>query len=204
MRTKTQVMKGLLSGKILLPIPAVATKFDLRHNNTDKQDHFDRTVLHNLESVVIEWSYQIREVLKLESSLLLLRGLNVGPETELGFWKGRQDNLQCISEQFQSPDVQTMGNILHAKESSYYTTFKTLSKEVEHALVEARDVELHLRPLRQHIEFLRETEFPRTHILIPPLFHTICLIWSHSKFYSIPARIIVLLQEFCNLLIDQV
>ncbi|XP_069067570.1 dynein axonemal heavy chain 11 [Pleurodeles waltl] len=203
MRTKTQVMKGLLSGKILLPIPAVATKFDLRHNNTDKQDHFDRTVLHNLESVVIEWSYQIREVLKLESSLLLLRGLNVGPETELGFWKGRQDNLLCISEQFQSPDVQTMGNILHAKESSYYTTFKTLSKEVEHALVEARDVELHLRPLRQHIEFLRETEFPRTHILIPPLFHTICLIWSHSKFYSIPARIIVLLQEFCNLLIDQ-
>lgn len=72
------------------------------------------------------------------------------------------------------------------------------------ALLEAQDVELHLRPLRRHIQCLQETEFPHTRVLIAPLFHTICLIWSHSKFYNTPARIIVLLQEFCNLFVDQV
>uniref|UniRef100_A0A8C0G3E5 Dynein axonemal heavy chain 11 n=1 Tax=Chelonoidis abingdonii TaxID=106734 RepID=A0A8C0G3E5_CHEAB len=71
------------------------------------------------------------------------------------------------------------------------------------ALMEAQDIELYLRPLRRHIQFLQGTEFPKIRALIPPLFHTICLIWSHSQFYSVPARIIVLLQEFCNLFIDQ-
>nr|XP_032639292.1 dynein heavy chain 11, axonemal isoform X5 [Chelonoidis abingdonii] len=69
--------------------------------------------------------------------------------------------------------------------------------------MEAQDIELYLRPLRRHIQFLQGTEFPKIRALIPPLFHTICLIWSHSQFYSVPARIIVLLQEFCNLFIDQ-
>lgn len=72
------------------------------------------------------------------------------------------------------------------------------------ALYEAQDVDLHLRPLERHIQSLQETELPKLRALIPPLFHTICLIWSHSTFYNTPARILVLLQEFCNLFIDQV
>ncbi|XP_069504355.1 dynein axonemal heavy chain 11 [Ambystoma mexicanum] len=201
MKNKAHVVKGLMCGKTFLPIPTAATNFDFHPNQIDK--HYERTVLHSLESVVIEWSHQIRDVLKQESSQPLLEGQSSGPQTEIEFWKNRRDNLLCIYDQLQSPVVQTMGNVLHAKQSSYYPTFKTLFKEVEHALVEARDVELHLRPLRRHIEFLQETEFPRINVLITPLFHTICLIWSHSKFYRIPARLIVLLQEFCNLLVDQ-
>lgn len=72
------------------------------------------------------------------------------------------------------------------------------------ALLEAQDVELYLRPLRRHVRCVQETEFPQIRVLIAPLFHTICLIWSHSKFYNTPARVIILLQEFCNLFIDQV
>ena len=34
--------------------------------------------------------------------------------------------------------------------------------------------------------------------------HTVCLIWAHSEQYSRPARIIVILQEICNLFIDMV
>ena len=34
--------------------------------------------------------------------------------------------------------------------------------------------------------------------------HCICLTWVNSNFYSTPARIIVLLQELCNLFIQQV
>lgn len=40
--------------------------------------------------------------------------------------------------------------------------------------------------------------------LIAPLFHTICLTWTHSKHYGVTGRLVFLLQKFCNLLIDRV
>lgn len=40
--------------------------------------------------------------------------------------------------------------------------------------------------------------------LIAPLFHTICLTWTHSKHYGFAGRTVFLLQKFCNLLIDRV
>jgi len=56
-------------------------------------------VLHTLESVVIEWSHQIRNVLKRDSSEAVLQGLNPLPNTELTFWADRYENLQCIYDQ---------------------------------------------------------------------------------------------------------
>ena len=35
-----------------------------------------------------------------------------------------------------------------------------------------------------------------------PLMHCVCLVYSHSTFYNTPARVIVLMQETCNLLIE--
>ena len=32
--------------------------------------------------------------------------------------------------------------------------------------------------------------------------HCICIVYANSKYYNSPARIIVLMQEQCNLLID--
>uniref|UniRef100_A0A8C3PC88 Dynein axonemal heavy chain 11 n=1 Tax=Chrysemys picta bellii TaxID=8478 RepID=A0A8C3PC88_CHRPI len=193
MKNKVHVMKGMMSGRTLLPIPTVAAKADLHQ----------MTVLHAIESMVIKWSHQIRDILRRDSVQPLLQGLHSDPQTELNFWKTRKDNLLCIYDQLQSPVVQKMVKILKAKESSYYPTSQNILKDVEDALTEAQDIELYLRPLRRPIQFLQETEFPKIRALIPPLFHTICLIWSHSQFYSVPARIIVLLQEFCNLFIDQ-
>ncbi|KFO26066.1 Dynein heavy chain 11, axonemal [Fukomys damarensis] len=112
-------------------------------------------------------------------------------------------HVTAFLDELQAPVVLKMVKILKSKQSSYFPTLKNIFLAVEDALLEAQDVELHLRPLRRHIHRLQETEFPHTCALIAPLFHTICLIWSHSKFYNTPARVIVLLQEFCNLFIDQ-
>lgn len=59
----------------------------------------DPHILHTLESVVIEWSHQVRDVLKRDSSESLLQGLNPLPTTELTFWSDRHENLQCIYDQ---------------------------------------------------------------------------------------------------------
>lgn len=72
------------------------------------------------------------------------------------------------------------------------------------AVLEAEDIDLYLRPLRRLITNLEEKSFPQVDTLLPPLFHTLCLIWSHSQYYCTPQRMVVLLQEFCNLIIEKV
>lgn len=49
----------------------------------------DEGIIHSLESAVIEWSHQIRDVLKKDSSEALLEGKNPTPHAELLFWKNR-------------------------------------------------------------------------------------------------------------------
>ncbi|EPQ11489.1 Dynein heavy chain 11, axonemal [Myotis brandtii] len=112
-------------------------------------------------------------------------------------------HVTAFLDELQAPTVLKMVKILKTKRSSYFPALKDIFTAVKNALLEAQDVALYLRPLRRHIQCLQETEFPQTRGLIAPLFHTICLIWSHSAFYNTPARVIVLLQEFCNLFIDQ-
>lgn len=49
----------------------------------------DKGVMHSIETVVIEWSHQIREVLKRDSSVPLKEGKNPTPQEELQFWRNR-------------------------------------------------------------------------------------------------------------------
>ena len=56
-------------------------------------------MLHSLESVVIEWCHQVRDVLQKNSAQLLLEGMNPGPLVEIQFWKDRCADLYFIKEQ---------------------------------------------------------------------------------------------------------
>ncbi|XP_032812876.1 dynein axonemal heavy chain 9-like [Petromyzon marinus] len=70
-------------------------------------------------------------------------------------------------------------------------------------LEEARDVSLHLRPLARHLDALERAELPAAAPLLAPLLRTVTLAWSRSERYGRPERIVVLLQEIANLLIQQ-
>jgi dynein heavy chain len=59
----------------------------------------DQALTHAIESVVIDWSHQIQEVLKKDSSQPLLEGLNPGPLVEIEFWKAKAANLENIFDQ---------------------------------------------------------------------------------------------------------
>lgn len=204
LKNKILIVKGLLSGKTILPLPSkIATKELNQLSPMKKENYIDRGALHAFESMLIKWSYQVRDVIETDSSQPLIKGLNPGPLSELDFWKARRSNLAGIYEQLRAPVVQKMTAILKETESSYYPTLQNIISNVKNALTEAEDIDLHLRTLEPHIKLLEETDFHQIHTFIPPLFHTICLIWSNSAYYCTPARIIVLLQEFCNMLIEQ-
>uniref|UniRef100_A0A4W3J9S6 Dynein heavy chain tail domain-containing protein n=1 Tax=Callorhinchus milii TaxID=7868 RepID=A0A4W3J9S6_CALMI len=194
-RSNTLVIRGQVQGKTILALDCLFILCSL--------PQMDRAVLHSIESMVIQWTHQIADVMKQDSAHILLEELNPVPNAEIDFWTARKENMFGIYSQIQDPKVCKIATILKMVKSSYYSTFRDLTLRVTEAVSEAQDIELHLRPLKRHLAHLEEVNFSEVEPLIPPLFHTICLIWSHSKYYCFPPRIIVLLQEFCNLLINQ-
>ncbi|MGH0148390.1 UNVERIFIED_CONTAM: hypothetical protein FKN15_039512 [Acipenser sinensis] len=129
LKSKVSVVKGQVIGRTVLPIPTITDRIRDVQEDCIKQDHYDGTVVHSIESMVISWTHQIRDVLKEDSAQPLLQGLNPGPRTELDFWKARLENMLSIYEQLQSPVVRKIAKILETSESSYYPTFKETFKE---------------------------------------------------------------------------
>uniref|UniRef100_A0AAR2IP24 Dynein heavy chain 9, axonemal n=1 Tax=Pygocentrus nattereri TaxID=42514 RepID=A0AAR2IP24_PYGNA len=184
LKTSVFVVAGQVKGKTLLPLPPGS-------------ERIEQSIIHSIESMVIEWSHQIHEVLKRDSSEPLLEGKNPTPHEELNFWKNRYADLECIHDQFKSPKVAKMAELLDAMESSYYLAFRNMVQD------EAKDINTFLKPIQRHTEDLENIEFSEVKGRIAPLMHTLCLVWANSKHYNTPARVIVLLQEICNLFIQQ-
>ena len=55
--------------------------------------------MHAIESVVIDWCHQVRDVLKKSSAEPLLAGKNPWPLVEIQFWTARRADLESIVDQ---------------------------------------------------------------------------------------------------------
>lgn len=70
------------------------------------------------------------------------------------------------------------------------------------ALTEAREVHMYLKPLGRMFEELEEGDYIELLDKIPAVMHVLCLVWANCQHYRQPARLVVLLQEMCNMLIE--
>ncbi len=111
-------------------------------------------------------------------------------------------NLESLFEQMKADTTKKMASILDITDSAYYPCFRSMFRNVVAALTEAQDITLFLKPLAKHFQLLEVCEFADIIPQMRPLMHCVCLVYSNSAFYNSPARIIVLMQETCNLLID--
>nr|XP_020468391.1 dynein heavy chain 11, axonemal-like isoform X3 [Monopterus albus] len=200
---KTSVLREQVIGKTVLPIPNVTDWMENSCSIFKLYGNYDRALAHTIETQVINWTSLIQKILKEDSSDLLSTGCNPGPVVELKFWASRKSNIQNIYHQLQSPIVQKMAKVLEMMDSSYHPTIKTLTGNVFDALQEAQDIDLHLQPLHKQLSQLENKGFLHFETSIPALFHTIFLIWTTCRSYQRPAHIVVLLQELCNVLIEQ-
>ncbi|XP_061081745.1 dynein axonemal heavy chain 11 [Conger conger] len=200
LKSQLVTLQGRAQGRTLLPLPLCVERAQLPDSAGWS---VDRSMLYAMETMVIHWTHQIWDVLQKDSSRALLQGEHPGPSAELVFWVMQRDNLLGIQRQIQNPKVEKIVEILKEIKSSYYSSFRDIILKVNQAVLEAVDIELHLRPLKKHIARLEEQSLVHMEPLIAPLFHTLCLIWSRSQYYCAPGRLVVLLQEFCNLLIEK-
>ena len=157
-----------------------------------------------LEGAIITWTKQIRSVLKQDPESQLKQGLHPTPYVEIEFWKNKAANLNSIFEQLQGPRIRRVLRALDQSKSTYCTTFARLCKEVFTARIEANDNTKYLRTLEFWFQSLSgEDDFPKTVGLFKPMLHIILLIWKNSKHYNTSPRLVVLMREICNSLIQQ-
>ncbi|KAJ3128700.1 hypothetical protein HK098_003691 [Nowakowskiella sp. JEL0407] len=187
------VISGKSKGKTLLPLPHGAKLLE-----------GDKSALHTLESAVIDWTHQIKEVIKSNSAAPLEEGLNPGPLVEIEFWAAKAANLQSIYQQLTDDKIQKIAKVLQSSKSTYYPAFRMIFDEVVHALDEASNINTFLKPLRPYVERLSQTsDFVELYQIYPGMMRSIVLISTHSKFYNTPNRLTVVLREIGNDIIEQ-
>ena len=108
--------------------------------HTHRGEPFDKSLIHMVESIVIDWSRQIHDVLKKNSAQPLLEGKNPDPIIEIDFWSTRQADLESVVDQLSEPKVVKMSQLLEKSLSSYYPTYKSTLEAIYGALDEARDI----------------------------------------------------------------
>ncbi|XP_065078949.1 dynein beta chain, ciliary [Ochlerotatus camptorhynchus] len=198
-------VQGQVSGQTVLPMPVgvdkcVQTAKELVVNAECSINLYLKSAI---EGVVIKWATQVNDVMLETSANAFTGGQNPVPSAEINFWNNRLKNLTYIYEQLRHERIRSMALILEFTDSAYYPCFKTLFKNVVTALAEARDITLYLNPLTRHFQQLEDTEFSESRVLLKPLMHVVCLIWSNSLYYCHSAKLIVLLRQICNLIIQQ-
>eukprot|EP01059_Diplonema_ambulator_P034999 TRINITY_DN8108_c0_g1_i4.p1 TRINITY_DN8108_c0_g1~~TRINITY_DN8108_c0_g1_i4.p1 ORF type:complete len:562 (+),score=195.64 TRINITY_DN8108_c0_g1_i4:105-1790(+) len=208
-RSGLLVTQGLSLGRSQLPLPSI----DVSTRGRDKD------FVYQLESVLVGWANQIKQAIQLSPSSLFeashpfTQGI---PSVlhEIKFWQQKAADLQGLEEQLATPTILKILNILKTAGSSYSKPFQQLQIDLRNAAMEAADILRFLTPLSDGLSspvgLLAGTDttqgLPLNELvddkIFEKLFHFIYLIWDNSKYYNTSARLIVLIRELCNDIIN--
>lgn len=97
-------------------------------------------------------------------------------------------------------EIKGILRFLERSKSTYTNPFTKLQREVYDARVEANENTKFLETLRDLFAQLCDDtqEFQNLHELFAPIMHTFLKIYTFSRFYNTPPRLVVLIKETCN------
>jgi len=101
----TVVTIGLVKGRTVLPLPPSDV------TSSEKTSSKDKSLI--LENAIVQWSRQIKHVLKQDPENALKNGMNPDPTEELNFWKNKSDNLNSICQQLSSERIKKVLKFLN-------------------------------------------------------------------------------------------
>jgi len=188
---------GQIKGRTMLPLPPTKIMKSTTISDKDKA--------HIFESSIITWSKQIRKVLETEPEQALKQGQDPDPMVEITFWENKSQNLNMIHDQLKSEKVSTITKTLRESKSTYTNQFDKLKREIYQNRKEANDNYLYLKTLEPYFKELcsDSDDFLKMPELFVPIMHTILLIWKNSGYYKTAPRLVVLIREICNAIINK-
>ena len=108
----------------------------------------EKDLVQRLESTLIHWTRQIKEVVNSQDNSEL--GEDAGPLAEIEFWRSRSVDLSGIRIQLNHESVAGIVAVLEQAKSSYLPPFQALSKLIQHEAIAAED----------NLKFLSSLEAP--------------------------------------------
>ena len=161
----------------------------------------DKDLSQRLESIVIHWTRQIKEVVNNQN--MVQHAESSGPGDEIEFWHNRTIDLSGISNQLVKPEVQNIIEVLQIAKSSYLSPFQTLSKSIQQGTSEAKDNLKFLKTLEDSCNRLVTASPPEIPDILKEMLSLIRMIWSLSRFYNTEERLTGLLRKVSNQIIKQ-
>ena len=159
-------------------------------------------MLQRLESVVIHWTRQVKEVVHTREDLSGAGG-DAGPMSEIEFWRARSIDLGGIRAQVAAPAVEKIVEILAVAKSVYLAPFRDLSDVINAEAVAAEDNVKFLSTLEGPIRALESASASELAGVLPGILHRVRLIWNTATHYNVPERLVGLLRKVTNAIINR-
>ncbi|XP_032872211.1 dynein heavy chain 2, axonemal [Amblyraja radiata] len=163
---------------------------------TPEQAAKDKDLLQRLETAVVHWTRQIKDVLSAQESIDT--GEILGPLEEIEFWRNRCDDLSGIGFQLDKPGVKHIQAILELSKSSYIAPFLKLAKLIQDGRAQAQSNLSFLAILNvpcQELTTLPVKDIPPK---LPHILNLVRVIWINSLFYNTRDRITALFRKLSN------
>merc|ERR1711865_930382 len=131
----------------------------LPRENCDLEDfetvRADKDLVQRLESTVIRWTRQIKEVVNLQDNSMSADAETATPLDEIRFWESRTLDLSGIRDQLENSTIKKIADVLRCVKSNYLAPFEELANIIHVGSQEAEDnlkFLMALQPVCQEIE----------------------------------------------------
>uniref|UniRef100_A0A7S3YCK6 Uncharacterized protein n=1 Tax=Lotharella globosa TaxID=91324 RepID=A0A7S3YCK6_9EUKA len=188
------VAVGQSAGRTLLP-PPLPQAYD------EKVDEQER--VHLLQSIVIEWSNLLGAITSKDPVEMHDTGAPT-PVDEIKYWKEHKEDLSNVRQQLRSEQTQGVIKILTEKKSPYIKEFKELEAKVSTCIEAAQENLMYLKILEKYFKEIDNcSELGEVPDLFAPMFHLMIMTWKTSKSYNTKERLVNLMRENSNLVIQK-
>lgn len=178
-------------GKTVLYLPKETV--DLEDLESVKKD---KELMQRLESTVIRWTRQIKEVVNQKDNSQDAE--TATPLDEIRFWESRTLDLSGIRSQLEQPQVKRIADVLRSSKSTYLKSFEELSIIILKGSKEAEDNLKFLSTLEPCCKELEEATPAELQEILPRLLNMVRMVWNLSAHYNKPASLIGLLRKVSN------
>ena len=156
----------------------------------------DKDLVQRLETTLIHWTRQIKEVLTgSDASHSDTANEDKGPLAEIEYWRSRSIDLTSISSQLQREDVRIISSVLDLAKSSYLKPFNDLAEEIQKGSLEAQENLTFLTFLSDPCTALAKAQPKQISGHLPTVLDLVRMIWSLSSHYKTQERITGLLRK---------
>lgn len=161
----------------------------------------DKDLIQRLESTVIYWTRQIKEVVSSQDTQISQE--STSPLDEIEHWRSRTTNLKALTTRLQEKQLKKIIEVLTRANSSYLQGFKELEEKIKYGYDEANDNLQCLSILQAPCKAIQNAQPKDIPKLLPEVLNNVRMIWEVSRYYNTNEKMKSLLTKISNQIIQR-